>query len=593
MIPAGCETGILRRLAEMPFLDRLELAAVSGWSRGAVYAGMDRLQQRGMVDAIPHASPLITPTSRYFLTAEGLRRLAEDEGVTVDQLLDTRPVSARWRRVLLERLDALAVIYRVEAAVSGAVHPIRFRWYRAGPADAGIVLPDGRCLAVVRQGNTADRSTFAKRLWRLSEEARPGAVLLLAPDDVRLRQASRALDSLPLLGFLACEGDAARGGAGSQVWRTPSSPVPLCLREVLDYVRAGGELPAETPPRRESLPADLDLDSAANDVPTCLLPVLLKPVEKRALDLLSDWPWLEPAHLGQLMGVGRTRLYQVLERLKELGLAIATSVEGHRCLALSDKGLAVLARRDRTAVGTARQRWSAAPVKPESPLTWRNVHGSRSRQLLRNLEHTQAVHWFLAVLSNQARSQGWQAVQFDPPRRASRFFPHDDRLHSVRPDAFGVLGRDGKEQPFFLEWERRAVRPVTMAARIAPYLRYYAANRPLDDHGVTPAVLVVFDDDIAAGHFLRVAGDEMKRAGVRVPLWVSDRAALEKSGPLDKAWQMPGRWDTLLQFTNTPVDSLIRSNHRCTSPTDEPLAWIADVQAVQSARPKRLLQQYD
>ena len=103
-----------------------------------------------------------------------------------------------------------------------------------------------------------------------------------------------------------------------------------------------------------------------------------------------------------------------------------------------------------------------------------------------NLEHTQAVHWFLAILANQSRSQGWEAAQLDPPRRASRFFHHEDRLHSVRPDAFGVLKREGKVRPFFLEWERRAVRPVTMAARIAPYLRYYAANRPLDDHGVVP-----------------------------------------------------------------------------------------------------------
>ena len=552
MIPAGCEAGILRRLAEMPFLDRLELAAVSGWSRGAVYAGVDRLQQRGMVDAIPHASELITPTSRYHLTAGGLRGLATTQAMSLDELLSSRPVSARWRRVLLERLDALAVIYRVAAALSDAAHPIRFRWYRAGPADAGIVLPDGRCLAVVRQGNTADRAVFAKRLWRLFEEARPGAVLLLVPDDVRLRQASRALDSLPLLGFLALEGDAARGDAGSHAWRTPSAPVPLSPREVLGYVRPGRELPAGAPPRLESLPADLDLDPAANDVPACLLPALLKPVEKRALDLLSDWPWLQPAHLGQLMGVGRARLYQVLERLRELGLVIAADVEGRRCLALSDRGLAVLARRDRTAVGLARQRWSAAPVKQESPMTWRNVHGSRSRQLLRNQEHTQAVHWFLAVLANQSRSQGWKVVQFDPPRRASRFFRHADRLHSVRPDAFGVLNREGKVTPFFLEWERRAVRPVTMAARIAPYLRYYAANRPLDDHGVAPAVLVVFDDDIAAGHFLLVAADEMRRAGVRVPLWVSHRNALERSGPLGKAWQAPGRWEPSCPFPATP-----------------------------------------
>ena len=540
MIPAGCEAGMLRRLAELPFLDRLELAAVSGRSRGAVYAGVDRLQQRGMVDAIPHASPLIPPVRRYCLTAEGLRGLANDEGVTVDQLLDTRPVSAQWRRVLLERLDALAVIYRVAAVVSNAAHPIRFRWYRAGPADAGIVLPDGRRLAVVRQGNTADRAVFAKRLWRLSEEARPGAVLLLTPDDVRLRQAGRALDSLPLLAFLALEGDAARGGANSQVWRTPSRPVPLSLREVLDYVLSAGELPAGMPPRREFLPAGLEMDSAASDGPTCLLPALLKPAEKRALDLLSDWPWLQPAHLGQLMGVGRTRLYRVLERIRELGLVIAASAEERRCLALSDRGLAVLARLDRTAVGLTRQRWSAAPVKPEAPLTWRNIHGSRSRQLLRNLEHTQAVHWFLAVLANQSRCQGCEVVQLDPARRATRFFPHDDRLHSVRPDAFGLLKRDGKQQPFFLEWERRAVRLVTMAARIAPYLRYYATRRPLDDHGVVPLVLVVFDDDLAAGHFLRVASDEMRRAKVKVPLWVSHRNALERFGPLGAGWEILG-----------------------------------------------------
>ncbi len=38
---------------------------------------------------------------------------------------------------------------------------------------------------------------------------------------------------------------------------------------------------------------------------------------------------------------------------------------------------------------------------------------------------------------------------------------------------------------------RRAVRPVTIAARLGPYLRYYASRRPTDDHGAQPAVLVV------------------------------------------------------------------------------------------------------
>ena len=119
----------------------------------------------------------------------------------------------------------------------------------------------------------------------------------------------------------------------------------------------------------------------------------------------------------------------------------------------------------------------------------------------------------------------------------------------MRPDAFGVLKREGKEQPFFLEWERRAVRPVTMVARIAPYLRYYTANRPLDDHGVVPLVLVVFDDEVAGGHFLRVASDEIRLAEVRVPLWVSHRNTLDRLGPMGAGWHRPGRWEPPQAFS--------------------------------------------
>lgn len=38
------------------------------------------------------------------------------------------------------------------------------------------------------------------------------------------------------------------------------------------------------------------------------------------------------------------------------------------------------------------------------------------------------------------------------------------------------------------------MRPGTMAARLAPYLRYYATREPVDDHGAEPVVLMVFDD---------------------------------------------------------------------------------------------------
>ena len=118
-------------------------------------------------------------------------------------------------------------------------------------------------------------------------------------------------------------------------------------------------------------------------------------------------------------------------------------------------------------------------------MDWRNVSGGRSRQLLRNLEHTAAVHGFLAALARQARALGWDTAQLDPPHRASRHFRHQGALRSVNPDAFGVLRRGPAAWAFFLEWERRAVRPATMTQRLAPYLRYYSSHRPTDDHGTT------------------------------------------------------------------------------------------------------------
>ena len=545
MMPTGCETDLLRRLAETPFADRLDLAALSGWSRGAVYAGMDRLTEWGMVDAIPHATPLLPPTRRYYLTANGLHVLAEDEGTNLDELLRRRPVSAQWRRVLLERLDALAVIYRLAAAVSNAAFPIGIRLFRAAPVDAGFVLPGGRTVAVVRQGLTADRTGFSKRLWRLREGPLPGVLLVLAPDEVRLRQARRMLASARFPVFLALERDAALAGPDSPVWHSPSIATGLDLRYVLSHLDRRGGLPVEARPARAALPDDIDPDGAASD---CLLPVLPTPSEKRALDLLSDWPWASKQDLAGLMGVSGRRASQLVARLDEFGLVSHANAQGTQRLALSDRALALLARRDRTSVGTARRRWSVAPIDPLALLTWRNVTGSRSRQLLRNAEHTGAVHWFLVTLAAQARAAGWEVVQFDPPRRASRYFRHDGRLHSVRPDAFGILRRGKDSVPFFLEWERRAVRPVTMAARLAPYLRYYANRRPLDDHGQAPVALVVFDDELAASHFLRVAREEMERAGVEVPLWVSHKAALERQGPLARAWQTEDRWEMVCAF---------------------------------------------
>ena len=543
MKPEGCEAELLRALAEMPFLDRLEMVEVSGWSRGAVYGAVEKLETGGFCAPALHSADPLPPTRRFHLTAAGLRRLAEEEGVSLDELVRIRPVSAQWRRSLMERLDALAAIYRLACAVSGVAFPIRFRWYRAQPLDAGLALPGGRTVGIVRQGLTADRTGFAKRLWRLRDGPMPGTVLILMADEVRLRHARRLLSTGPVPALLALEGRAVLAGAGDRIWSPPAVNAALDLRYVLERMNPCGDLPVEAEPQRAAVPEDFAVEGPGWDIPDHLLPVLLKAAEKRALDLAFDWPWVSMKELAGLLGVSQPRASQLVNPLEGFGLVARPRDAGGR-LALTDRGLALLARRDRTSLAVAKKRWSMTPEDAQAPYDWRNVSGRNSRQLLRNVEHTTAVHAFLAALTGQARLLGWEVSQLDPPPRASRYFRHQDRMRSINPDAFGVLRKGDTAWPFFLEWERRAVRPSTMSARLAPYLRYFSSHRPTDDHGVRPSVLVVFDDDIAQTHFLRVAREEMQAKRVEVPLWVSHREAIEQMGPLGRAWRAPGQWES-------------------------------------------------
>ena len=529
----------LRLLAAIPLLDRLELAAVGALSEGSAHAALRRLEREGLAEAVRHAGTLTASTRRWLLTREGLRRLMRDEGLGERALLRAYPVSARWRRVLLERLDAAAVVYRLATALAGAGAIGRFRWYRGHPLDAAIELADGRTVGVIRLGATAEWTAFSERIGRLAQgasrgEARPRALLALVPDEVRLRRVAALLARLPGPAFLALEAEAAAAGEREAVWRAASSPAPVGLGAALAAVRPGGGLPAGRPEARPALPDDLDAGSPADQ----LLPAVLKPGEKRALDVIADWPWIAPGDLAALLGVSASHLSRVVSRLEELALVVGVPLSGRR-LALSDRALALLARRDRASVALARRRWNAEPAGVAEGDAWRAIAGTRSRQLARHIDHTAGVHWFLARLAEQARREDWRVAQLDPPHRAARYFRYGGALRSVHPDAFGVLWRGDVVWPFFLEWERRALHPSTMAARLAPYLRYYATDRPAADHGTMPGVLVVFDDPVAPVHFLRIAREEIARSGIDLPLWVASRDELDAAKPLGDARRDP------------------------------------------------------
>ena len=529
--PAG---SVLVWLSHAPLLDRLELTAISGWSRSAVYRAVETLERDRLVRSVGHSSELIAPTRRYMLTTSGLRRLETAEGVPIDRLLCERPVSEQARRRCLGRIDALASLYRLCCCVADCSYPLQIRSYRALPVDLCLRLADGRTIALARLGRLNERSSVTKRLARLRDGLAFAALLLLTPDETRLRYAARRLRTMPGPCFLARERDAASAGPDARIWRTPSGSVALSLREALALAGPHQSWPAERPLVRVSEPIREGASGGRTD---WTLAASLGPSEKRALDLLADWPWLRLDHLAALLGVRRTRLGQLLQHVGDAGLIVRAQIASRTRLALSNPGLALAARRHRASVGELRRRWSIELITQDDGFDWRNVKGTRTRQLLRNLTHTESVHAFLATVAEQARSNGWDVTQLDPPQRASRYFRYRERLRSIQPDAFGVLSHNGQDQPFFLEWERRAIRPSTMAKRIAPYVRYYDTTRPLEDHGQLPLVLVVFDNELVADHFLRVAREEVDQAHIRMPLYVSDREALEQTGPLGRAWR--------------------------------------------------------
>ena len=140
-----------------------------------------------------------------------------------------------------------------------------------------MTLPDGRTVGIVRQGLTADRSGFSRRLWGLRDWPMPGTVLVLMADEVRLRHARRLLSTTDVPALFAVERLAVLTGAGDRIWSPPKVGAEIDLRYALDRVGPGGQLPIEPEPQRADPPADFAVEGPGGTSPTTCCPSFSSP----------------------------------------------------------------------------------------------------------------------------------------------------------------------------------------------------------------------------------------------------------------------------------------------------------------------------
>ena len=146
---------LLSALSRMPFIDSAELAGILGEPHATVHRALAGLLAEGIVGRVSHGTAYLPSSHRYYLTAQGIREAAELLGFTTpSDFVRAYPVSREWLTLLIRRMEAMASIYRLAAAMSPGIDGLRSRveCHRRGRFDATITLHDGRSFGVAGPG---------------------------------------------------------------------------------------------------------------------------------------------------------------------------------------------------------------------------------------------------------------------------------------------------------------------------------------------------------------------------------------------------------------------------------------------------------
>lgn len=534
-------------LCHTPLATVDEMAAFVRLPASTLRERLARLAGKGLADSRPHRLQLLgaRPQRRFFPTREGIATLASGERAGTERLMRLYPVSRHWFRVLAERLDAVAELYRVAsiiATLDASDAPVVVNHCRTGPYDLLLRLPSGGTLGLVRQGPMLTNASLRYRIRtieRMEATERPLLTLILTESEQGMRRVLRTIadPSTHTATLVAVTGDVIAVGGEPRVWQQGGygfASTPTLEPDVpLSTIVAHAHRLAEAYPSLSRSPMRQSVNASRSDLPDPAdqldqaLSLRLSRAEKRALDLLAAWPFCSPTQLAGLMdGVSERRANQVLHALRGHGL-IQREELGYL---LSDAGLTNLARRDRAAVGPTLDRWT--PVRDEE-----GYIGSLVQTAANQHRHQAGVTDFCATLSAEAaRSSDHELLDLLPTQRSQISYEHRWTRYPLYPDASFQLRSHDDWHWCLVEFERRATTPRRVPERLRAYRRYFGSDYVRPDHGgQLPLVLFVFETERVESTFLDTA-EQVSPA----PFLSSNLDALREHGVLGRSWRAWG-----------------------------------------------------
>ena len=145
------ERQLLDALSRTPFVDSVELALILGEPHSTVHRALTGLLADGIVGRVSHGTAHLPSSQRYYLTTKGIREAAEFLGFeTPSDFTRAYPMSREWLTLLIRRMDAVAVVYRLASSMSPGTGERRsyVEFHRRSRFDATVTLHDGRSFGV-------------------------------------------------------------------------------------------------------------------------------------------------------------------------------------------------------------------------------------------------------------------------------------------------------------------------------------------------------------------------------------------------------------------------------------------------------------